>query len=483
MKIRTRFFITFFCFALFFSFSSYLAQDSLFKHSQNNEDVKIANQISVIKENLFDQKKAAYLQEYITTQKINLQVISFSKNSKDITHSSYSDKDNEIARDTINEYTNKQDIKDSCTFINKLPDKIKKENPRADGDYIVQSFCTEDSIYIVTSHYFQYQAAIKLLQQSYLFILIITVLISAVLSYILARYISTPITRISFVTKKLSNLDFSSRVEVVGNDEIGELATDINILSDKLQHSIQKLKDSIIIEKESSERQIQLFASMSHELKTPITILKGTLEGIKDQVGPYKEPLNYVDDMIEEANNMEKIVLNLLNYAKFSVNDVNLTFRPYHLNDLIDDAIERLDYLIKENEITIEKTISDDIVEIDLPSMQMVLKNVLENAIYYSDKKAKVEIFTSSFTNHVLIQIYNHGTNISGENTLHIFEPFYRDDSSRIKYKNGTGLGLTIVKQILDQHHSNFSMYNINNDDEYAVCFEFTLKKAKKDAK
>ena len=72
----------------------------------------------------------------------------------------------------------------------------------------------------------------------------------------------------------------------------------------------------------------------------------------------------------------------------------------------------------------------------------------------------------------------NHGTNIPQESIIHIFDPFYRGDDSRIQYKNGTGLGLTIVKQILEQHQSNFSLYNINNDEEYAVCFEFTLRKA-----
>ncbi|MDL2211407.1 HAMP domain-containing histidine kinase [Erysipelotrichaceae bacterium OttesenSCG-928-M19] len=479
MKIHTRFFITFFCFALFFSISSYLAQDSIFKHNQSAEEAKIAQQVVTIKDSL--ENNPDFLYTYLTSNDIGLDVVSYNEETKKVDKIPYNNKISEISKYVLNDYRTEEDIKAVCRQINSLPEKIKKENPRNyEGDYIIQSFCEQDKIYIVTSHFVQYNAAIKLLQQSYLLILAATIIISAILSYILARYISTPITRISYVTKKLSNLDFSNKVEVTGNDEIGELATNINILSDKLQHSIEKLKESIIIEKESRERQVQLFASMSHELKTPITILKGTLEGIKDQIGPYKNPLNYVDDMIEETNNMENIVLNLLSYAKFSVNDIKLSFQAYHLEDLIDDAISRLSYLIEEHEITLETNIVDDVVEVDQPSISMVLKNVLENAIFYSENKAKVEIFTSSFTDYVLIQIYNHGTNIAQENVIHIFEPFYRADNSRVRYKNGTGLGLTIVQQILDQHNSNYSMYNINNDDEYAVCFEFTLQKAKK---
>jgi len=476
MKIHTRFFITFFCFALFFSFSSYLAQDSLFKHNQSREEAKVTQQINTIKEAV--NSDSNFLSEYVRTQDIGLSVISFNDVSSRVEITTYGSKNNETSRYVIEDYRTKTDILESCEVINSKNDQIKRENPRDyDGNYIIQSFCQDEKIYVVTSQFVQYNAAIILLQQSYLLILVATVLISAILSYILARYISTPITKINYVTKKISNLDFSNKVEVVGNDEIGDLATNINILSDKLQNSIERLKESIIIEKESREKQVQLFASMSHELKTPITILKGTLEGIKDQIGPYKNPLDFVDDMIEETNNMENIVLNLLSYAKFSVNDIKLSFHPYHIEDLIDDAVSRMNYMIKEKEIDLEMNIVDDVVEIDQPSISMVLKNILENAIYYSEKGAKVEVFTSSFTDYILIQIYNHGTNIPQENVLHIFEPFYRADESRVQYKNGTGLGLTIVSQILDQHHSNYSMYNINNDDEYAVCFEFTLKK------
>ncbi|MDH6603530.1 two-component system sensor histidine kinase VanS [Bacilli bacterium PM5-9] len=478
MKIHTRFFITFFCFALFFSFSTYLAQDSLFKHNQSSEEQKVTEQINSIKEVIDDEIK---LSDYINSHDITMSVVKYNTENNQVESNTFGSNNAEVSQYVVLEYQTKEDIAKSCSSISNMPDKIKREKPRDyDGDYIIQSFCNNNSVYIVTSHFVQYNAAIKLLQQSYLLILVATVLISAILSYILARYISTPITKISYVTKKISNLDFSNKVEVVGNDEIGDLATNINILSDKLQHSIERLKESIIIEKESRERQVQLFASMSHELKTPITILKGTLEGIKDQIGPYKNPLDFVDDMIEETNNMENIVLNLLSYAKFSVNDIKLSFQEYHIEDLIDDAIERLSYMIKEKEIDLETNIVDDIVEIDQPSISMVLKNVLENAIHYSDKGAKVEVFTSSFTDYILIQIYNHGTNIPKDTVLHIFEPFYRADESRIKYKNGTGLGLTIVSQILEQHNSNYSMYNVNNDDEYSVCFEFTLKKAKK---
>lgn len=479
MKIQTRFFITFFCFALFFSFSAYLTQDSLLRRSQTEENMKVEQHIETIQSKInVDEHQ---LNKYLKENSVGLDVISY-KNGY-INHFVYNNNFNDVALSAVDNYKSKKDILESCKNINSLENGVKREQTSYENNYIIQSFCKNDVIYIVTSNYFHYEPTIMLLRQSYLLILIATLLITAVLAFFLSRYVSNPIKKINYFTKKLSNLDFSSRVEVSGNDEIGELATNINILSDKLQHSIQKLRDSIIIEKESRERQVQLYASMSHELKTPITILKGTLEGIKDQVGPYKNPLNYVDSMIEEVHNMENIVLNLLNYSKFSVNDIKLNFETIKISDLINSEISRLKYLIDEKEIILEENIVDDIVEVDISSISMVFKNVIENAIFYSKKGSKVEIFTSSFSEYVLIQVYNHGTNIAQESLIHIFDPFYRGDDSRIEYKNGTGLGLTIVKQILEQHNSNFSLYNINNDEEVSVCFEFTLRKAKKQDK
>ncbi|MDR1781376.1 MAG: HAMP domain-containing histidine kinase [Bacilli bacterium] len=473
MKIHSRFFITFFCFALFFSLSSYLAQDSIFKHSQDKEIARVDNEINVVK-NLVD--KPDELNRFLTENDIILDVV-YTENNQ-VKFNYHDNLINNVNSDILSRYKNVSDVTKECAYLNNLPNQSLREKPGTfDANYIIQSFCHNNKIYYITSHYTEYNDAYNLLKQSYFLIITGTVIISAILSYILARYISTPITQINFMTKKLSNLDFSQKLNIAGNDEIAELATNINILSDKLKHSIDKLKDNIIKEKEASDHQIQLFASMSHELKTPITILFGILEGIKNKVGPYKEPLNYVDDMIDEVNNMQNIVMSLLNYAKFSVQEMEIKLKPYDLEDLICENVNRLNTLIDEKHINIETNIIDDVVLVDRTSIDLVLKNVLENAIYYTEENSKVEIFTSSFTDYVLIQIYNHGTNIDSESLNHIFEPFYRSDKSRLDYKHGTGLGLTIVKQILERYGSNYSMYNVNTEDEYAVCFEFTLKK------
>lgn len=475
MKIFTRFFIFFFLFALFFSGVTYFAQTTIFEHEQNSEEIKINQQVKDIKSytNVYDKN----LKQYLNEAKLQLNIVYYNEQDKKVHHDQLGTKimDN---TEIMNRFLKKSELSKFCQNT----DHISREKPRnLEGDYLIQIFCHNKTIYILSSPYIQYQPAINLLQKSYYLILVSTVIISSILSLILARYFSLPLRNMSAVTQQITKLDFSRKVDFKRNDEIGDLGRNINILSDRLQDAISKLRNSVIIEKESRERQNQLFASMSHELKTPITILKGTLEGIKDEKGDYKDPLNHVDDMIEEVNMMESIVLNLLNYAKFSVQDIKLNLQEYSLKKLLFDEIDRLEFLIDEKDIQLEEQISDAEVLVDVPSIKMVVKNVLENAMYYSDPKARIEIFSSSFSDHVLIQIINHGKNIAPESIQHLFEPFYREENSRLSYKNGTGLGLTIVKQILEKHHSNFSLYNINDEDEYAVCFEFTLKKAKKE--
>jgi len=479
MKIHTRFFITFFCFALFFAFSSYLAQDSIFKYNQTREELRVSTQLNTVR-NTLSRSPDADMYEYFSANQIDITRIFFDTYTNQVETQQLSPLNTELANSIIARYHNQTEIDATCILLETLENQVRISTPTViAADYIIQEFCIDNILYVMTSSFIHYGNAINLLMQSYLFIVIGTVIVSAILSYILARYISTPLQKISYVTKKISNLDFSNRVEVIGNDEIGDLAVNINILSDKLQNSIKKLRDNVIVEKEQREKQNQLFASMSHELKTPLAILHGTLEGIKDQVGPYKEPLNYVDGMMEEVKGMQELVQNLINYAKFSITDREVNLQPYSIQKIIYQQINKLDYLINEKNIDIEMFITDAMVDIDLTSMNMVFKNIFENAIRYSDDGAKVEIFTSSFTDYVLIQVYNHGINIDPERLLHLFEPFYRADDSRVKYKQGSGLGLTIVKQILEQHNSTPHIYNVNNDEEYAVCFEFTLPKSK----
>lgn len=471
MRLFYRFFASFIIISISFSLVSFTINDYLFKREENQEEKRVYLERTKVQS--FDDINDPELAEFISSKGITLEII-------------YTDEYNSVDykligerkvnnNDTISNYKGYDDIIEYCDENEGL---VSKETPRGfDNNFLIQTFCHNNSIFILTSPYVSYSSVINFLQISAIYSFIIIAICGTIISYFLAKYISKPISNMIYITNRISRLDFSMKADVSNKDELGELARHINILSNQLEQSIRSLQKTAVNEKTSREKQTQLFASMSHELKTPITIIKGTLEGIKDQVGPYKNPLNHIDDMIEEANTMESIVLNLLNYSKFSLDDIKLNFKPYSIEKILYEQLYRLDYLLTEKNIEVEINITDEQVLIDISSMNMVLKNIFENAIYYSPDNSKIEILASVFSTHVLINITNHGINISKDSLKHIFDPFYRDDNSRMVYKNGTGLGLTIVKQILDQHKSVYSIYNIN-DDEYAVSFEFTLKKA-----
>lgn len=477
MKTHSKFFLIFFCFAIFFSVTAYLVQDSLFRSYQANEQLRINEQYKYMRSMIEEDNKSDLLL-YVKNNGISLAEIFYYDNR--VVINDFEDHIFDFETIIKDDYTDQESITNACKLINYNDNGVLYDHAHyLQSSYIIEKFCVKNRLYITVSAYTEYESAIKLLQETYVPIIIGTLIVSAVLAYMLAGYISKPIRRISVVIRQLSNLNFNSKIEFVGDDEIGQLAQDINVLNDKFKYAINKLESSLLDEKKSRERQVQLFANMSHELKTPIAILKGTLEGIKDQIGPYKDPMNFIDEMIEETETMEDIVLHLLSYAKFSVNDVKLSLKPYHLEDLLEEAVYNLQYIIDEKEINVNMDIVDGLVSVDFTSISMVFKNIVENAVYYSDKGATIDIESREFKDYMSVKICNYGVNIPNESMTYIFEPFYRADDSRLKFKKGTGLGLTIVRQVLEQHNSNFTLFNVNDGDEKAVCFELTLKKYK----
>ncbi|MGL4383506.1 MAG: ATP-binding protein [Bacilli bacterium] len=468
-----RIFLTIIMTILLTTLIGFIVQDSFFKVLQRQENESIDNHLRNVR--IYIVNFEVPISRYLERNDLELHRYTSSPSNQSIQHFaqgvSYTD------LDLSNKIKSYDDAIKQCKLISRMDNKVRVESfSRINGEYIVQTFCDENNIvYSLVSPYTQYQVIFNVLQRSILIVLVVSLLISIVVASSLARYFNTQIQKMQIVTSNLIKMDFTQRIPSINTSELQDLANNINNLGAQLEFTINKLKDNVLEEQNAKVKQAQMFASMSHELKTPITILKGTLEGIKDQIGPYKNPLNYTDDMIEEVNNMENIVMNLLDYARFSKNVSTLNFTAISLRELINKEVSRLKYLIDEKMIDLETNLVDDIVYVDVPSIKVALKNILENAIFYSQVGVKIEIIATSFNKHVLVQVINHGTNMNQDSTSVVFEPFYREEESRLKYKNGTGLGLTIVKQILEQHHSTFSLYNINDDDEYAVCFEFTL--------
>lgn len=269
-----------------------------------------------------------------------------------------------------------------------------------------------------------------------LFILFPLVLI---LLFFVARYLAgkniQPIVSITETTNQITKSSLNQRVSLPGTkDELYTLSKSINELLDRMQNAF--------------EREKQFTNDASHELRTPLSVIKGTLEVLvrkPRREEEYKEKINYC---VSEIDNMSERVDQLLLLARFDKANISLRKQTMPALSLIDDAIHRHRKMIVEKNIQI--TIEDEIqakVNTDPYYVDMILDNIISNAVKYSEKDGKVIVRTLKDNEKVIIEIIDYGVGIKEEDLESVFNPFFRSDSLNHKHISGSGLGLSIVKK------------------------------------
>ena len=229
--------------------------------------------------------------------------------------------------------------------------------------------------------------------------------------------------------------------------------------SEELQIEIEK-------QKQAEQQRKDFFAAVSHELKTPITILKGELEGMIHQYGEYKDRDKYLLHTMEITNEIEKMVKEILLISKMNSDTVQRELHRTNLTDLLYDTYEQYIPLANQKQIDIICDAEDDVyANIDVPTFRKVISNLIVNAVNYSPEHAQVIITLEEKT----LKVENTGVFIDEENLKKLFEPFYRVEQSRNRATGGTGLGLYIVKSILELHHMGYEMCNTNEGVLFTV--------------
>ena len=303
-------------------------------------------------------------------------------------------------------------------------------------------------------------------------ILLFAILIISMLSAkFYSRYITKPIVKLSEASEKISNLDFSDALIVNRTDEIGVLTKNINEISTRLSTALDELQNDVDRERELNERQSEFFASASHELKTPITILKGQIVGMIENVGIYHDRDEFLPRSLGTVEQMERLVQELLTVSKIENTNIELNLENINLSQLIDDCIEDYKYLFEEKNQIIGYNCEDEIyIEGDVSLIPIVVYNLLSNASFYSPEDANISLRLSS-SDKIVFQIENSGTSIPEEFLENIFEPFYRLEKSRNRETGGTGIGLYLVKAILDRHNANCVVENTLSGVKFTITF------------
>ena len=278
----------------------------------------------------------------------------------------------------------------------------------------------------------------------------------------------------------MSQMNFNEKCKIDREDEIGNLASTLNFLSSNLDGALQDLKEKNkkLEEDIEKERNLEIMRkdfvdSVSHELKTPIGIIEGYAEGLKDGIVSGDNALEYLETIIDESKKMSILVTNMLEISRLESGVIKPNLEIFNINRLIKNLVNKFTIEANENglRITFDEKTDFSYVKADRFKMEQVLTNLITNAIKYTPENNDIVVSISMKDSFYEISVINYGIQIDKNDIDKLFNKFYRIDKARSRNKNSTGLGLSIVKNILDIHNFNYSLNNIEN----AVEFKFLL--------
>lgn len=306
-------------------------------------------------------------------------------------------------------------------------------------------------------------------------ILLVAVLASIVYSY----YVTRPVLRISNVSKKMSELDFSWRCEENRTDELGILARSLNEMSQKLSASMtdlkcanEKLQADIERERALEQAQLDFFSAVSHELKTPITVIKGQTEGMLLNIGDYQDRNKYLARSLEVINTMENMVQEILTVSRMKSSKVELKKETIQFSNMLKQEYALFEDLIIQKGIDWNENIASDLSVIGNKALiKKVINNLISNAISYSPEGSSIYLTAFAEDGAVQFLVENTGVHIPDSEIPKLFDAFYRVEHSRNKKTGGSGLGLYIVKTILEQHQAEYSIINTERGVLFTIQF------------
>lgn len=299
-------------------------------------------------------------------------------------------------------------------------------------------------------------------------VFVIILSLSSLSAFICSKAIVSPIAKISQISKRMTLLDMTWKCNIESNDEIGVLASSLNKMSSRLQETMEELTNAnnqltedVEEFKRLEEQRRNFFAAVSHELKTPLTILKGQIENMLLGYGDYQNHEKYLPQALKATEDIEHLVKEIIAISKMESMDLQDTLQEVSLKQMIDDAIQAILPIAQGRDIQIHQNICTDMILSVSPKLWgKALSNIIGNAVRHSPCGEDVFITLQSCENGNVLVTENTGVSISEADLPYMFTPFYRADKSRNKATGGSGLGLYIVKTILGLHSMSYCIRN-----------------------
>ncbi|MDD3251952.1 MAG: HAMP domain-containing sensor histidine kinase [Lachnospiraceae bacterium] len=313
---------------------------------------------------------------------------------------------------------------------------------------------------------------------------LIALVLGGVLMYFATNRVTKPLMKLADVSKEMSNLNFDVAYEDDAQDEIGDLGRSMNVLSTTLKDTIGALQEANRQLQHDIEEKIQIdemrkefIANVSHELKTPIALIQGYAEGLTEGMCEDEESRDYYCEVImDEANKMNKMVKQLLTLTALEFGNDTPVLETFDVAELIRELVNSASILMQQKEANVKLEVPEELfVTGDEFKIEEVVTNYLTNAMNHLDGERRIQIWADQRENKVTVHIFNTGSPIPEEDLPNLWTKFYKVDKARTRAYGGSGIGLSIVRAIMDAHHQTCGVCN----REDGVEFWFTLEAAR----
>jgi histidine kinase len=279
------------------------------------------------------------------------------------------------------------------------------------------------------------------------------------MSLFVSQRIVEPVRQMHHASQRLAQGDYHTRIQILNQDELGDLAQAFNHMAEELE--------------QTEQRRLELIGNVTHELRTPLSSIQAMMEGLVDGVLP-GEPATYVN-IQSELDRLQGLVQDLQELSRVEAGQVTLELKPAPINDLIESAAMRLRPQFEDKGIALELSLAHDlpVVTVDPDRILQVLINLLGNALQYTPEAGSVTVTTRSEKQRIVVSVSDTGIGIAPEHLLHLFERFYRVDKSRSRTGGGSGIGLTIARHLIEAHGGHIQA--VSPGPNQGSTFTFTL--------
>ena len=316
-----------------------------------------------------------------------------------------------------------------------------------------------------------------------LFSMLFSMLIAGILISLFTRGITRPILRLADLSRRMAGLDFNSRYEGCQKNEIAVLGNSMNQMADQLKDTIDQLREANTQLKKDIEEKIQIdelrkefLSNVSHELKTPIALIQGYAEGLQEAVNDDPESRDfYCEVIIDEAAKMNQMVKKLLTLNHLEFGQDKLEEEAFCLSELLDNVLASNELIASGKNVTLERDYPEDcIAYADEFKIEEVCTNYISNALNHVEGAMRIRVSVKEDGEDYRVTVFNTGSLIPEDSLDKVWIKFYKVDKARTRAYGGSGIGLSIVKAIMDAHGKPYGVYNT----EDGVAFWFCVKKA-----